>query len=173
MSYFILHFGHFAFNFGVLWVFYRHYFTQEHPLKFFSFSLTLLKILSVNIMLEPIFFDLFHCLTLPVKYINVGENQLFSWEKSHFCPFFFGGKSYFCPIFHGCYVLFFFDLSYYWYRDIGLFSRVTDEFCITRSSAANDGSISYTKNMYLWCWLLNSYKYHFTIESLPPTRAGS
>ena len=24
----------------------------------------------------------------PIKYINVGENQLFSWEKSYFCPFF-------------------------------------------------------------------------------------
>ena len=42
----------------------------------------------------------------PVMYVNVGENELFSWEKSYFCPIFWRKilfSSYFlglqCPIF--------------------------------------------------------------------------
>ena len=52
------------------------------------------------------FFTLFIAWHPPVKYINVRENKLFSWEKSYFCPIFWR-KILFFPIFWGCNVLFF------------------------------------------------------------------
>ena len=76
---------------------------QEHSLKFFTLASLGIKIFFVYIMLESIFSNL-SMAGCPVMCVNVGESELFSWEKS-----------YFCPIFWGCNVLFsyFFDLSYY------------------------------------------------------------
>ena len=59
MSYFILFFGHSAFNFGILLSFYHHYFMQEHSLKFFSLTSLGIKIPFVHIMMESIFCTLF------------------------------------------------------------------------------------------------------------------
>ena len=55
MSYLILFFGHFAFNFGILQSFYHHYFMQEHSLKIFSLTSLGIKMLFLYIMLESIF----------------------------------------------------------------------------------------------------------------------
>ena len=77
MSYFILFFGHFAFNFGILYSFYHHYFMQEHSLKIFSLASLAIKILFSYIMLESIFKTL-SMAGCPVMYVNVGENELFS-----------------------------------------------------------------------------------------------
>ena len=42
---------------------------------------------------------------------NVGENKLFSWDKSFFFFLFFGGKSYFFPILWCCNALFSYFLT--------------------------------------------------------------
>ena len=52
-------------------------------LQFFSLASLGIKILSAHIMQEPIFW--LFTTWYPVKYMNVGENQSFSWEKSYFC----------------------------------------------------------------------------------------
>ena len=114
MSYFILFLGHFAFNFGILWAFYHHYFTWEHPLKFFSLTSLGIKILSVHIILKSIFWP-FSPLDTPCWVYKCRRKSIIFLRKILFLSLFFGGKSYFCPILRGCYVLFsyFFDLSYY------------------------------------------------------------
>ena len=52
MSYFILFFGNFAFNFGIFLSFYHH-FTQKHSLKFFSLASLAIKILFAHIIPQP------------------------------------------------------------------------------------------------------------------------
>ena len=69
---------------------------REHSFKFFSLTLLGIKILSAHIMQDSIFW-LFFTTGYPVKYINVVENQLSSWEKSYVLyPICFGLQ---CPIF--------------------------------------------------------------------------
>ena len=101
-------FGHFPLIL-VLQSFYHHYFTQDHSFKNFSLASLSIKILFVPIMLESIFFTHFTA-WCPIKYVNVGENKLFSWEKSYFCPVWM--KILALSYFWGCNVLFFYQSCY-------------------------------------------------------------
>ena len=104
---------------------------REHSFKFFSLTLLGIKILSAHIMQDSIFW-LFFTTGYPVKYINVVENQLSSWEKSYVLhPICFWVAMPYFPVFLTCPITWYPGLDWWiFFRADGSVWQVKVNYCV-------------------------------------------